>query len=290
MIADQWTAASQLDRAEQHRSSPEWVAGLWRQDDALLVKVTDDGQLFSDATGTALRTTRPFVEYDPQRHVLLGLVDDAPVFAVQALPDGPVATLRALNPHLTGAWLDVATAAVALLHWHQLDPRCAGCGGETVPVSGGAARSCKPCGRTHFPRTDAAVIVGIVNERDEILLGHQSSWAEGRVSLLAGFVEAGESLEQAVHREMAEEADVELSSVHYLGSQPWPFPRSLMVGFVARAATTDISVDGDEIAYAKWFSRAELAARLADGSVSVPPPGTIAHRILEAWRAGDLPV
>ncbi|GAB3703827.1 NAD(+) diphosphatase [Mariniluteicoccus flavus] len=290
MIVDQWTTPSSLDRAEQHRASPEWVAGLWRREDALLVKADEDGNLFSDADGTALRLTRPFVEHDPRRHILLGLVDESPVFAVQAIADGPVASLRALNDHLDGAWLDVATTALALLHWHRLDPRCPGCGGETTMASGGMTRACPACDRVSFPRTDAAVIVAILNDADELLLGHQATWPEGRVSLLAGFVEAGESLEEAVHREMGEEADVEIGDITYVGSQPWPFPRSLMVGFVARATTTDISVDGEEIEYARWFSRAELDARIADGTVKVPVAGTIAHRIITAWREGTLTV
>ncbi|GAB3621962.1 NAD(+) diphosphatase [Mariniluteicoccus endophyticus] len=281
---DQWATASQLDRAEMHRGSVEWVAGLWKREDALLVKVDDDGRLFCDPEERRLRMTRPFVEFDAQRHVLLGLVDEAPVFAVRAIADGPTASLRQLNAHLEGPWLDVATTAVAMLHWHSLDPRCAGCGGETSVGTGGTTRHCASCERTHFPRTDAAIIVAILNDRDEILLGHQAGWGEGRVSLLAGFVEAGESLEEAVHREMAEEADVALESVSYFGSQPWPFPRSLMVGFVARASSREFSVDGEEIEYAQWFSRADLDARLADGTVSLPLEGTIAHRIISAWR------
>lgn len=289
MIDDQWTSPSGLDRAEQSRASAEWVAEQWRLDTALLVQVGEDG-LGADPDGARLRPVRTVGSYDAQRHVFLGLVDGAPVFAAATTPEGPTASLKALNVGLEGAWLDVAVTATALLEWHRLDPRCAGCGSETRPETGGTTRRCTSCRRIHFPRTDAAVIVAILNDRDELLLGHQASWPEGRVSLLAGFVEAGESLEEAVHREMAEEAGVRLAAVRYVGSQPWPFPRSLMVGFAARAETEQITVDGEEIAYARWFSRDELGARIDDGTVAVPPAGTIAHRIITAWREGELDV
>ena len=166
-------------------------------------------------------------------------------------------TLREVGHQLSDNERDIAAAASAVTQWHRLEPMCPQCGGGTKVINGGFARHCTVCQRDHFPRTDPAVIVAVVDKSDRLLLGGQETWGN-RVSVLAGFVEAGESLEQAIHREIGEEVDISLSAVTYFGSQPWPFPRSLMVGFFARAATTDICIDADEIAYADWFTREGL--------------------------------
>jgi NAD+ diphosphatase len=133
------------------------------------------------------------------------------------------------------------------------------------------------------------VIVAIIDSSDRILLGSQASWGP-RVSVLAGFVEAGESLEQAIHREIGEEVDLALTELCYFGSQPWPFPRSLMVGFFARAASTQIAVDAHEISYAEWFTRDRLDAKLANGELGLPGRTSIASRMIQAWRDGNAPL
>jgi NAD+ diphosphatase len=280
-----WSEASALDRVGHHRRSPEWVSHLWRSPDARLLKLDADAGFTTQADGS-LRLVKPFVEHDPQRHRLLGLVDGAPVFAVQALlspADGKVRNLREVGGSLSDVERDIAAAATALVRWHQLEPCCPRCGGETLAVEGGFARHCARCDEQHFPRTDPAVIVAVVDTDDRLLLGRQASWGT-RVSVLAGFVEAGESLEQTIHREVAEEVDVTLDRLRYFGSQPWPFPRSLMTGFFARAATTAICVDADEIAWAGWFTREELTAQLDAGTLGLPGPSSIAHRLISTWR------
>jgi NAD+ diphosphatase len=282
-----WALASDLDRVDHHRRSTEWVANLWRAEDAKLLKLDDQSRFTTNTGGSKLRMTKPFVEFDSQRHRLLGLLDAAPIFAVETLTEGEVHDLREVGHQLTDNERDIAATAAALTHWHRREPRCARCGGPTVVINGGFARHCDSCNEDHFPRTDPAVIVAVLDPKDRLLLGSQPSWGT-RVSVLAGFVETGESLEQAIHREIAEEVDLELTDVRYFGSQPWPFPRSLMVGFVARAASSDICVDAEEIEFAEWFTREELEARLESGEVGLPGRSSIAFRMIRAWRDGDV--
>jgi NAD+ diphosphatase len=239
--------------------------------------------------GSKLRMTRPFVEFDSQRHRLLGLLNGAPIFAVEALTEGEVHDFREVAGMLTDNERDIAATASALHQWHKAEPRCPRCGEVTDVIRGGFARHCAGCGHDHFPRTDPAVIVAVLDESDRILLGRQSTWPANRVSILAGFVETGESLEQAIHREVAEEVDVTLSAVTYFGSQPWPFPRSLMLGFSARASSIDISVDGEEIEVAAWYTRDEVRSLVATEELGLPGASSIAHRMINAWLEGDLP-
>lgn len=285
-----WAAAGQLDRSDEHRDNPEWVRALWYADDAQLVKLTADSQIASDRGGTRLRVTKPFVEYDGQRHVFLGLVGESPWFGVEAVLDPPYRTLREFGDLLSPLEHEIAVTATAVLNWHRTAPRCAACGHPTTMINGGFARLCGNCGREHFPRTDPAVIVAVVDDDDRLLLARAAAWDEGRVSVLAGFVEAGESLEQAVHREIGEESDLPLTDLRYFGSQPWPFPRSLMVGFFARAASKEISIDGDEIVYADWYSRERLERDLASGKLTLPGSASIAHRLITQWRQGSHPL
>lgn len=284
-----WAMASDLDRVHHHRASAEWVAGLWRSEDALLLKLDGQARFTTNTEGSKLRMTRPFVEFDLQRHRLLGLLNDSPIFAVEALTEGAVHDLREVGFQLSDNERDIAAAAAAIVSWHQLEPMCPQCGGPTRVINGGFARHCEICQRDHFPRTDPAVIVAVVDAEDRLLLGGQPTWGN-RVSVLAGFVEAGESLEQAIHREIGEEVDVELAEVSYFGSQPWPFPRSLMVGFFARAATTRICVDVTEIAHAGWHTRDGLRALLDSGELGLPGRSSIASRLIQTWLDGPTPL
>ena len=281
---------SDLDRVDQHRASTEWVAGLWRTEDAQLLKMDAESRFTTNESGDKLRMTRPFVEFDRQRHFLLGLLDGSPIFVVEALTQGPVHSLRDVGHQLSDTQRDIAAAATALTNWHRAEPRCPQCGQPTTVLNGGFARFCPVTETQYFPRTDPAVIVAIVDDQDRLLLGGQDSWPDGRVSILAGFVEAGESLEQTVHREIAEEVDVTLSQVRYFGSQPWPFPRSLMLGFAARAKTTEISVDADEIAFADWYSRDRVKSEMAAGTLTLPGRSSIASRLIAAWMDGTLDI
>jgi NAD+ diphosphatase len=284
-----WADASDLDRVDHHRRSTGWVAGLWRSEDAKLLKLDAESRFTTNTGGSKLRMTKPFVEFDDQRHRLLGLLAGVPIFAVEALTEGEVHDLREVGYQLSDNERDIAATAAALAHWHRTEPLCPRCGGPTRVINGGFARHCQRCERDHFPRTDPAVIVAVVDDSDRLLLGRQASWGN-RVSVLAGFVEVGESLEQTIHREIAEEVDVTLSEVAYFGSQPWPFPRSLMMGFAARAQDPTICVDNEEIAYADWFTREQLSERLDSGALTLPGRASIAFRLIEAWRAGQLPL
>jgi NAD+ diphosphatase len=284
-----WAMASDLDRVDHHRGSDEWVAGLWRAEDAQLLKLDAKARFTTNTGGSKLRMTRPFVEFDLQRHRLLGLLDGAPIFAVETLTNGEVHDLREVGFQLSDNERDIAVAAAAIVTWHQLEPMCPQCGGPTLVINGGFARRCAICERDHFPRTDPAAIVAVVDNQDRLLLGNQRAWGN-RVSVLAGFVEAGESLEQAIHREIGEEVDISLSELVYFGSQPWPFPRSLMVGFFARASSTDICVDADEIAFAEWHTREGLRAKLDAGELGLPGPSSIAFRLIHTWLDGATPL
>lgn len=283
-----WVPDSRLDRALEARLDASWVAAQWEHPDARVIGVDDRSQVSAAPGGHALRWIRPGGAFDPQHHYLVGLIDSAPWFAVAATPQGPSASLRALASDLDETSADLATTAVALLNWHRVAPYCGRCGALSEVREGGHMRWCPACERQRFPRTDPAVIVAILDDDGRLLLGHHAGWEPTRVSILAGFVEAGESLEMAVHREMCEESGLELASLRYVGSQPWPFPRSLMLGFVARARGTDVRVDGAEIEWANFYTVEQVEQAVATGELTLPMRSSIASRIITSWRAGTL--
>jgi len=216
-------------------------------------------------------------------------VGDGAAPADPPAPGGAVwRDLRAVGHLLDDTDAGIMTCAVGLANWHGAHRRCARCGAGTEPIQAGWARACPSCGTEHYPRTDPAVIMAVVDGADRILLGRQARWPEKRFSTLAGFVEPGESLEAAVRREVAEEAGVTVGEVVYRGSQPWPFPSSLMLGFRAQAETTEVIVDEVELAQARWWTREELALDLATGEVLLPPAVSIARRLIEDWYGGPL--
>lgn len=183
---------------------------------------------------------------------------------------------------------ELATTAVAIAMWHELHPRCSLCGVPTEPHEGGWVRRCPDDGKSHYPRTDPAIIVAITDPHDRLLLAHAAAWSPLRFSLLAGYVEPGESLEQAVHREVQEEVGLVLTELEYDGSQSWPFPGSVMVGFRARTQQAHFTLDEVEITEALWVTREELAAHIADGNIVIAPHGSIARRLIEQWYGGAL--
>ncbi|GAA1502664.1 hypothetical protein GCM10009761_00060 [Agromyces terreus] len=195
------------------------------------------------------------------------------------------AGLRQAATQLSGYEAALLTQAVAIANWHAVSQFCPRCGSATEPAESGWSRRCKADGGSLFPRTDPAVIVLVTDAEDRVLLGSNALWETNRFSLLAGFVEPGESLEHAVVREIGEEAGLVVDDVQYAGSQPWPFPASLMLGFTARAASTlpapEVTPDGVEILELRWFSRAELAAALPE--IGFPGRTSIAGWLLERW-------
>lgn len=205
-------------------------------------------------------------------------------------PDGATVTagLRQVGGLLGDRDAGLLVYAVALEAWHATHEFCPRCGARTEVRAGGHIRVCPIDSSQHFPRVDPAVIMLVRDEDDRCLLARGPQWPQGRMSILAGFVEPGESLEHAVIREVAEEVGIAVAGPRYLGSQPWPFPRSLMLGFFADAVTTAITPDADEIAEARWYSRDELVAALESGDLRLPPSVSIARRLIETWYGGPL--
>jgi NAD+ diphosphatase len=221
------------------------------------------------------------------------LVHDAagaePVARPQPAPGLRWAALRDAGADLPARDAGLATMAVALDEWHTRHPRCPRCGAPTVPVQAGWVRVCTVDGSEHYPRTDPAIIVAVVDDDDRLLLGHNAAWPAGRFSTLAGFVEAGESAEHAVGREVAEETGVVIDRVEYRGSQPWPFPASLMLAFRGHAATTAVHVDGVEVTDARWFTRTGFEAAVRAGDVLPPMRTSVAYALISDWFGAPLP-
>ncbi len=249
-----------------------------------MIRVDGEGRVDHDAGALRLATTDG--PHDADQHFLLGLWDGAPLFA-QAVPSAQDG-LRVVIDQLSQEHLQLAFAAVGLIGWHQRAGFCPSCGTASRPALAGMSRRCPSCGTEDYPRSDAAVIMAVTDADDRLLLARQAAWPAGRYSVLAGFAEVGESLEQTVHREVAEEVGLELEAPTYLGSQPWPFPRSLMVAFAARAVSPQLRPSPTEVEDAHWVTRAELRAQLAAGALSLPMEASIARRMIEAWLDDEL--
>lgn len=207
-----------------------------------------------------------------------------------ALPDWMVfAELRRIMTWLTPRDAELAASGKAIFSWHESHSFCARCGADTQPAQGGWQRSCGSCGASHFPRTDPVVIM-LITKGNSVLVGRSPGWPQGMYSLLAGFVEPGETLEAAVRREVFEEAGVEVGDVGYLASQPWPFPASLMFGCWGHATSTKITIDPAEIEDARWISREEMMTISQGHHPEVLPArkGAIAHFLIERWLQDTL--
>ena len=202
----------------------------------------------------------------------------------------PLSALRAVGSDLSARDAGLAAPAVALAAWHARAGHCPRCGARTRPVQAGWARRCTGCAALSFPRTDPAVIMSVTDDADRLLLVHGSRWDAGRYSVVAGFVEAGECAEAAVVREVAEETGLRVARVEHVATQPWPFPRSLMLGYRARLADGERlpRPDGDEVTDAVMLSRAELARAVAAGRIVLPGPTSIARMLIEDWYGGPV--
>ncbi len=225
-------------------------------------------------------------ESGPHTYFALDLSDIADASAHRALAGrGEFVGLRRVGPLLDRFDGGLMAYARAMVRWHQQNTYCGVCGARTVMLEAGFLRRCTDaeCGQQHFPRTDPAIIV-LVTHGDRALLGRQAKWDATWYSVLAGFVEPGESLEQAVRREVKEEAGITVSDVRYDSSQPWPFPSSLMIGFTAEALDGEILIGDDELEDARWFTRAEIDAAVKAGDLRLSPRTSISRHLIESWR------
>lgn len=289
---------SVLDRAADRRRDEEWLDKAWAAPDTQVALVAGD-KLLVTADRTALGLVLPSEAPDGIR-VFLGIdresgagqtADGRAVFAVLTgtEPDESYAGLREMGAVLNDREAGIAVNVIGLANWHAVHTHCANCGEHTVVIDAGHVRQCPACGLSHFPRSDPAIIVLVTDDQDRALLGRNEAWPEGRYSTLAGFVEPGESLEAAVRREVLEETGVVVGpEIEYAGSQPWPLPSSLMLGFFAKASNFDIEVDADEIAEARWFTREDLRALVEAGTMALPGNISISRRLIEGWYGEEL--
>jgi NAD+ diphosphatase len=276
-------AGAPLDRAPGERRRPGWLAARRRDPAARSLVLSDRGLWLEDGH---------LVLVPPNGDsVFLGLSAERPLFAQEAGDSEPgrgrPAGLREAATELPAQEAALAAYAGSLLAWHRRHRFCANCGHPTEHADGGHERHCERCDAHHFPRTDPVVIVRVV-DGDRLLLGRQASWDAGRFSVLAGFVEPGETLEEAVRREVREESSVEVGEVGYFASQPWPFPSSLMIGFHAVANGGPEPSPGDgELSEVRWFPRGEVeAAAAGTAGIRLPPPYSISRRLIDGWLGG----
>jgi len=288
-----------LDRVSLNRRDEAWLAHrmaepesrlllVWRGQNLILEAPPPAAALLSLTEGGALLA-------EAREIALLGLVGERALFAADlshreeppALPGARFADLRSVGPLLAREEGGLLAYARGLMHWHQRHRFCGVCGSPTESREAGHMRRCTnpACAAEHHPRIDPAVIMRVEHE-GRILLGRQKQWPVGMHSVLAGFVEPGESLEDAVRREVAEEVALRLTEVNYHSSQPWPFPSSIMLGFTAIAEGDQFHVDEHELEMARWFTREELLASPEDETFRLPRRDSIARRLVDDWIAG----
>jgi NAD+ diphosphatase len=295
-------AHNELDRLANHRDDAAFIDALKSEDSARTLLVTQDSVLvqhnsetlnpwFSFAEAAALGSTA--------ETVFLGLNNSGAAFGsllngggdeLSSRSNVSLHNLRALavDQSVSAADLGAIAQAKALLHWHKAHRFCSNCGAPSKVSGAGWRRECPACGAQHFPRTDPVVIM-LATKGDQCLLGRQPRFPAGMYSCLAGFLEPGETIEAAVARELHEEAGITVGRVTYLGSQPWPFPASLMIGCLAEATSTLVEIDDQELEDARWFSRDEVLTML-DGThpdgLLCPTQMAIAYHIVRAWVSG----
>ncbi len=274
-------AGEALDRAGQHRRDEAWLAARRADPGARVVAASSEGVVVE---GELPRMLRVDELPDGAELVLLGVDGDGHAVFAADVGDGFPGErrgLRDLAQVVSQADGGLLAHAVALLNWHRRHGFCANCGARTEIREAGHIRRCPNCGADHHPRTDPVVIM-LVTDGDRVVLGRQAHWPHGRYSALAGFVEPGESLEEAVAREVREECGVRVADVRYRSSQPWPFPTSLMLGFTARWEADEPVIRDGELEDVRWFTRGDLLG----GGVLLPPPEAIARRLVDEWLAG----
>jgi NAD+ diphosphatase len=292
--------AGGVDRASHLRKDQAWLGARLAHATSRFVPVWRGQNLIADYESAAPRGVflpPEAIVADGKEIVLLGIeaecaffaVDlstmDAPLEAIRAAPPSAFIDLRRVGPLLPRHEGSLLAFARGMAYWHSRHRFCGVCGSPTRVEEAGHVRRCTnaACDAQHFPRTDPAVIMLVHDRNERCLLGRQAAWPQGMHSTLAGFVEPGESLEEAVAREVYEETRIELSSVTYHSSQPWPFPASLMLGFHAEAKTTAITVDKSELDDARWYEKSWILAHQDDEQFRLPRRDSIARRLLEDW-------
>jgi NAD+ diphosphatase len=286
-------AGAFVDRSGERRKDPDWLAEALRDDATRFVPVWGERCLVGGDPPAAILLERAAIAdfVDEDSIIFLGLFRDQPAFAVpiedsSEAPFGELGEfkdLRFLGTVLPPDEANLCAHARGLVLWHEATHYCPRCGSQSLPAAGGNTRRCcnPDCNRELFPRTDPAIIV-LVKDGERCVLGRQSSWPEGRYSTIAGFVEPGESLEDAVRREVYEETNIRVGAVTYHSSQPWPFPSSLMLGFIAEATSDSIHLNDGELEDARWFSREQLKS----GDVGLPFRISIARRLVDHFING----
>lgn len=286
-------ATSALDRLSDRRNEEAWISEQWTAETTVVQLVWRGSHPVLGDRSHAIRPRE--VPAGLGEPIFLGHLGGTAHFAIDAsllerndlgalIGDEVVLmSLREGAAVLAADDANLLAMTSGLARWHSMHRYCGVCGAPTRVRAAGHERHCDACSTTQFPRTDPAVIM-LVHDGDRAVLGRQKIWPRGMYSTLAGFVEPGESLEDAVAREVFEEVGLRCESIHYSSSQPWPFPQSLMVGFHAKATTTDLAVHPTELEDAQWFGRVELdEARRRRGFPTIPPPLTIARRLLDEW-------
>ena len=283
-------AGAFVDRSGERRKDPDWLAEAMSAHGTRFVPVWGDRCLVGGDPPGAVLLERAQIDPFIEEHnvIFLGLFRNQPAFAVSIDRDqyapftdlGEFKDLRFLGTVLPPDEANLVAHARAIVLWHDATLYCGKCGSASQPEAGGNTRRCcnPDCNKEIFPRTDPTIIV-LVADGDRCLLGRQADWPEGRYSTIAGFVEPGESLEDAVRREVYEETNIRVGAVSYHSSQPWPFPSSLMLGFVAEATSSDIHLNDGELDDARWFSREQLLS----GDVGLPFRISIARRLVNHW-------
>jgi len=286
---DTFFSASRLTRSSELRNSPAALSAAFQAVESAFLLVQSGVCVVRD-NRPALLPRVELGELEPrlENSILLGELDGRYIFAVNLepaltleLPPGcELLEGRGLLAELEQDDAHLLAYARAMSHWQNNHRYCGVCGSGNAPVEGGFVMSCSntECGQRSFPRLDPAVIV-LVHDNDRCLLGRQPHWPEGRFSTIAGFAEPGESLEGTIRREVKEETNIDVGDCHYLGSQPWPFPAALMIGFHATALSRDIALNDQELAEAGWYTREQLR-----DEVILPPRQSIAFQLIAAWH------
>ena len=295
-LSDLPLALGGLSRATEERARVTLLPDLLTDPATVVLDLAGDAMPVVAAPGGNLSVARRHPDRDDIERLALFLGRDDAGAAYVAIvhptrPDGqvPWQTLRAVGERLDGVDAGLFATASALANWHAAHVHCPRCGAATESAHGGWVRRCAADGTEHYPRSDPAVIMSVLDGDDRLLLSRGPTWPERRFSVQAGFVEPGESFEGAVAREVHEEVGLVVGEITYLGNQPWPFPASLMVGFTCRTDRPDLHLDPGEIAEARWVSRPEYLGALASGEIITPTGISIAKRIIERWLGHPVP-